>query len=150
MVKLATQSFEHKPAYQLVDEGIKELRVKVNNMIKGVGNFDTKELNVDDPNFTQVKGIKKKDVGYKGRGRLKPWHEMMNKKTKVISQPALGISLHLAGHNPMETEPFFRNESSFDFSIYSEPPHKIDMGIHFLVFVLRIEIKGFYNFVWMI
>ncbi|XP_028073452.1 uncharacterized protein LOC114275660 [Camellia sinensis] len=124
------------------------------------------------------------------RGRLKPWHEMMNKKTKVISQPthlsktigqscnttnvqnssssqpqdvgsfywpqliyygynlltrdinsysprypqsqplsfqashspqsSQGISLNLAGHNPMETE--FRNEISFDLSIYSRPP----------------------------
>ncbi|XP_028072973.1 protein FAR-RED IMPAIRED RESPONSE 1-like [Camellia sinensis] len=87
MVKLATQASMHKPAYQLVDEGIKELCVKVNNMIKGVENFGTNELDVDDPNFAQVKGIKKKDVGHKGRGRLKPWHEMMNKKTKVISQP---------------------------------------------------------------
>ncbi|XP_028109693.1 protein FAR1-RELATED SEQUENCE 5-like [Camellia sinensis] len=87
MVKLATQASMHKPAYQLVDEGIKELCVKVNNMMKGVGSFGTNELDVDDPNITQVKGIKKKDVGHKGRGRLKPWHEMMNKKTKVISQP---------------------------------------------------------------
>ncbi|XP_028114376.1 protein FAR1-RELATED SEQUENCE 1-like [Camellia sinensis] len=86
-VKLATQASMHKPAYQLADEGIKELCVKVNNMIKEVGNFGTNELDVDDPNFAQVKGIKKKDVGHKGRGRLKPWHEMMNKKTKVISQP---------------------------------------------------------------
>ncbi|KAL7188227.1 hypothetical protein ACSBR1_038147 [Camellia fascicularis] len=87
MVKLVTQASVHKPTYQLVDEGIKELCVKVNNMMKGVVNFGTKELDVDDPNFAQVKGIKKKDVGNKGRGRLKPWHEMMNKKTKVISQP---------------------------------------------------------------
>ncbi|KAF5960661.1 hypothetical protein HYC85_001870 [Camellia sinensis] len=171
MMKLATQASMHKSAYQLVDEGIKELCVKVNNMMKGVENFGTNELDVDDPNFAQVKGIKKKDVGHKGRGRLKPWYEMMNKKTKVVSQPTRlnywlikqhykcskfilkpttdyivlvyllfmvfygvkcwesllatidklwGISLNLVGHNPMETE--FRNESSFDFSIYSQPP----------------------------
>ncbi|XP_028081102.1 protein FAR-RED IMPAIRED RESPONSE 1-like [Camellia sinensis] len=163
MLKLATQASVHKPAYQLVDEGIKELCVKVNNLMKGVGNFGTKELDVEDPNFAQVKGIKKKDVGHKGRGRLKPWHEMMNKKIKIISQPTrlsktidqssnttnvqnssssqpqtIGqssnitnvqnsslsqpqeISLNLPRHNPMETE--FKNESSFDFSIYSQPP----------------------------
>ncbi|XP_028124371.1 protein FAR1-RELATED SEQUENCE 5-like [Camellia sinensis] len=84
MVKLATQASMHKPAYQLVDEGIKELCVKVNNMMKGVGSFGTNELDVDDPNITQVKGIKKKDVGHKEMSRLKPWCKMMNKKTKVI------------------------------------------------------------------
>ena len=55
--------------------------------MKGVGNFGTNELDVDDPNFAQVKGIKKKDLRHKRRGTLKPWNEMMNKKTKVISQP---------------------------------------------------------------
>ncbi|KAL7258001.1 hypothetical protein ACSBR1_004179 [Camellia fascicularis] len=34
MVKLATQASMHKLAYQLIDEGIKELCVKVNNMMK--------------------------------------------------------------------------------------------------------------------
>ncbi|KAF5930876.1 hypothetical protein HYC85_031749 [Camellia sinensis] len=67
IVKLAIQASMHKPAYQLVDEGIKEFCVKVNNMMKGVENFGTKELDVDDPNFAQVKGTKKKDIGHKVR-----------------------------------------------------------------------------------
>ncbi|XP_028090677.1 protein FAR-RED IMPAIRED RESPONSE 1-like [Camellia sinensis] len=174
IVKLAIQASMHKPAYQLVDEGIKEFCVKVNNMMKGVENFGTKELDVDDPNFAQVKGIKKKDIGHKIIGQSRNTTNVKNSSSsqpqtisqssnitnvQSLSQPhpqlinygynlltrdtnsyslrypqsqslsfqashspqsSQGISLNLAGHNPMETE--FRNESSFDFSIYSQPP----------------------------
>ena len=39
-----------------------------------------------DPNILRVKGIKKKDGGYKGWGRLKPWHEKPSKRKKVVTQ----------------------------------------------------------------
>ncbi|KAF5952991.1 hypothetical protein HYC85_010935 [Camellia sinensis] len=93
MVKLATQASVCKSAYQLVDEGIKELCAKVNKMIASFDGSGTcgSGNNIDmssNPNFARVKGLKKKKDGrQKGGSRLKPWHEKANKMTKIISQP---------------------------------------------------------------
>ncbi|CAL5378163.1 unnamed protein product [Camellia sinensis] len=97
MVKLAARSSEYKPAYQLVDETLKDLCAKVDNMMTSLdssgasgsdGNIEvgTKEFVVD-PNFARAKGLKKKEGGHKGGSRLKPWHERTTKRTKVVSQP---------------------------------------------------------------
>ncbi|KAL7183030.1 hypothetical protein ACSBR1_041670 [Camellia fascicularis] len=85
MVKLAARSSEYKPAYQLVNETLKDLCVKVDNMMTSLdssgvfgseGNIEvgTKEFVVD-LNFARDKGLKKKEGGYKGGSRLKSWHE---------------------------------------------------------------------------
>ncbi|KAL7213824.1 hypothetical protein ACSBR2_016372 [Camellia fascicularis] len=92
MVKLATQASVYKPAYQLVDEGIKELCTKVNKMMVSFDDLGDcgSGSNIDmtsNPNFARVKGLKKKKSGQKGGGRLKPWHEKTNKRKKIISQP---------------------------------------------------------------
>ncbi|XP_028076270.1 protein FAR1-RELATED SEQUENCE 5-like [Camellia sinensis] len=82
MVKLAARSSKYKPAYQLVDETLKDLCTKVDNMMTSLdssgasssrGNIEvgTKEFVVD-PNFARAKGLKKKEGGHKGGSRLKP------------------------------------------------------------------------------
>ncbi|KAL7174200.1 hypothetical protein ACSBR2_033454 [Camellia fascicularis] len=91
MVKLATQASVYKPAYQLVDEGIKELCTKVNKMMVSFDDLGDcgSGSNIDmtsNHNFARVKGLKKKGE-QKGGGRLKPWHEKTNKRKKIISQP---------------------------------------------------------------
>ncbi|KAL7178172.1 hypothetical protein ACSBR2_031342 [Camellia fascicularis] len=97
MVKLAARSSEYKPAYQLVDETLKDLCAKVDNMMTSLdnsgasssdGNIEvgTKEFVVD-PNFARAKGLKRKEGRHKGGSRLKPWHEKTTKRTKVVSQP---------------------------------------------------------------
>ncbi|KAL7186566.1 hypothetical protein ACSBR2_028323 [Camellia fascicularis] len=135
MVKLATRSSGCKPAYQLVDETLRDLCAKVDNMMASLdgsgifgsgGNIEvgTKEFVVD-PNFARAKGLKMKEGGHKGGSRLKPWHEKTTKRTKVVLQPTRltqGLGFDLAKHNPMVAESVFRNDSSFDFFIHSEPP----------------------------
>ncbi|KAL7253891.1 hypothetical protein ACSBR1_008265 [Camellia fascicularis] len=97
MVKLAARSSEWKPAYQLVDETLRDLCAKVDNMMASLddsgasgsgGNIEvgTKEFIVD-PNYARAKGLKNKESGHKGGSRLKPWHEKTTKRTKVVSQP---------------------------------------------------------------
>ena len=97
MVKLAARSSEYKPAYQLVDETLRDLCAKVDNIMTSLGGsgasssrgnieVGTKEFVVD-PNFAWAKGLKKKEGGHKGGSRLKPWHEKTTKRTKVVSQP---------------------------------------------------------------
>ncbi|KAL7217056.1 hypothetical protein ACSBR1_028881 [Camellia fascicularis] len=97
MVKLATRSSECKPAYQLVDETLRDLCAKVDNIMASLdgsstfgsgGNIEvgTKEFVVD-PNFARAKGLKMKEGGHKGGSRLKPWHEKTTKRTKVVLQP---------------------------------------------------------------
>ncbi|XP_028112901.1 protein FAR1-RELATED SEQUENCE 1-like [Camellia sinensis] len=65
MVKLATQASVYKPAYQLVDEGIKELCTKVNKMMVLFDDSSAcgSRSNIDmssNPNFAPVKGLKRK------------------------------------------------------------------------------------------
>ncbi|KAL7261796.1 hypothetical protein ACSBR1_000240 [Camellia fascicularis] len=96
MVKLAARSSECKHAYQLVNETLRDLCTKVDNMMTSLdgsrasgsgGNIEvgTKEFVVD-PNFARAKGLKKKEGGHKDGSRLKPRHEKTTKRTKVISQ----------------------------------------------------------------
>ncbi|XP_028108416.1 protein FAR1-RELATED SEQUENCE 1-like [Camellia sinensis] len=97
MVKLAARSSECKLGYQLVEETLRDLCAKVDNMMTSLdgsgtsgsgGNIEvgTKEFVVD-PNFAQAKGLKKKEGGHKGGSRLKPWHEKTTKRTKFVLQP---------------------------------------------------------------
>ncbi|XP_028073728.1 protein FAR1-RELATED SEQUENCE 1-like [Camellia sinensis] len=97
MVKLAARSSECKLAYQLVNETLRDLCAKVDNMMASLdgsvtfgsgGNIEvgTKEFVVD-PNFARAKGLKKKEDRHKGGSRLKLWHEKTTKRTKVVSQP---------------------------------------------------------------
>ena len=90
MVKLATQSCELEEAYLYVEEMVKHMCEKVGNMIlgtRGLVGGDTNELEHNDHQYKQVKGLKKKKgIPMKGRRRLKPWHEKTTKRRKIISQ----------------------------------------------------------------
>ena len=90
MVKLATHSCELEEAYLYVEEMVKHMCEKVGNMIlgtRGLVGGDTNELEHNDHQYKQVKGLKKKKgIPMKGRRRLKPWHEKTTKRRKIISQ----------------------------------------------------------------
>ncbi|XP_057469680.1 protein FAR1-RELATED SEQUENCE 1-like [Actinidia eriantha] len=90
MVKLATQSCELEEAYLYVEEMVKHICEKVGNMILGIRGLvgrDANELEHNDHQYKQVKGLKKKKgIPMKGRRRLKPWHEKTTKRRKIISQ----------------------------------------------------------------
>ncbi|KAI8556120.1 hypothetical protein RHMOL_Rhmol05G0227300 [Rhododendron molle] len=150
MVNLAARSSEYDAAYKLVDETIRDLCTKVDNMIIAFGDSSSEghmdvELDVVDPNLKRAKGFKKKANAVKGRARLKPWCERIAKRKKVVSRSRLskdpasvpipskdqpqGIAfeqvehtfMNEASHNGSETEPFFANDSFFDLLRNSQP-----------------------------
>ncbi|XP_058225612.1 uncharacterized protein LOC131334553 [Rhododendron vialii] len=94
MVNLAARSSEYDAAYKLVDETIRDLCTKVDNMIIAFGDSSSEghmdvELDVVDPNLKRAKGFKKKANAVKGRARLKPWCERIAKRKKVVSRSRL-------------------------------------------------------------
>lgn len=119
MINLAARSSEYDEAYKLVDETIRDLCTKVDNMIiaSGVsssgGHMDV-GLDVVDPNLQQAKGLKKRAIALKGHARLKPWHERIAKREKVVSQSHLtqviekpqdhGSVHNSSSHHPQDVE----------------------------------------------
>ena len=91
MVQLATRSSELKAAYEFVNETVDYMFQKVATMFLNeeesveVGGG---ELDLSDPNFSQAKGLKKKDGLRRGRRRYKSWHEDMGRRKKNVSQPS--------------------------------------------------------------
>ena len=47
----------------------------------------SKEVDGVDPSFARAKALKKENGLHKGGIRLKPWHEKIGRKKKVVSQP---------------------------------------------------------------
>ncbi|KAI8557212.1 hypothetical protein RHMOL_Rhmol05G0319000 [Rhododendron molle] len=94
MVNLAARSSKYDAAYKLVDETIRDLCTKVDNMIIAFGDSSSEghmdvELDVVNPNLKRAKGFKKKADAVKGRVRLKPWCERIAKRKKVVSRSRL-------------------------------------------------------------
>ncbi|KAG5521068.1 hypothetical protein RHGRI_033580 [Rhododendron griersonianum] len=88
MINLATRSSEYDATYKLVDETIRDLCTKVDNMIiafsaSSSGDHIDMELDVVDPNLQRAKG----------HARQKSWHERIAKRKKVASRspPSQGI-----------------------------------------------------------
>ncbi|KAL7164220.1 hypothetical protein ACSBR2_040184 [Camellia fascicularis] len=132
MVKLAARSTEYNTVYEFVDNSIFDLYVKVDNMIisqnssnvsSSGGPIDMR-LNDIDPNFERVKGLKRKDNVQKSGGRLKPWHEKIGKRTKVVSRPCITqeISVDPTMQTSMEASSCLDKDEFVNFSSNSQPP----------------------------
>ncbi|KAI8555695.1 hypothetical protein RHMOL_Rhmol05G0194300 [Rhododendron molle] len=101
MVKLANRSCEVQEAYDFVEETVEYMCAKVANILlgaeeEGCTDAESEELEKVDPQFAQVKGLKKKSgLKIKGTRRLKPWHERRRKRKKVASQSTTRLSEHI-------------------------------------------------------
>ncbi|KAG5550667.1 hypothetical protein RHGRI_015573 [Rhododendron griersonianum] len=91
MVKLCARSCELKAAYEFVATGVEDMCAKVDKMLLEVGDSmdeGNEQLEVIDPRFRGVNGLKKKAGVNKRKGkRLKPWYEKNGKRKKVTATP---------------------------------------------------------------
>ncbi|XP_058202357.1 protein FAR1-RELATED SEQUENCE 1-like [Rhododendron vialii] len=91
MVKLCARSCELKAAYEFVAIGVEDMCAKVDKMLLEVGDSIDEgidQLEVNDPRFRGVNGLKKKAGVNKRKGkRLKPWYEKNGKRKKLTVTP---------------------------------------------------------------
>ncbi|KAG5516366.1 hypothetical protein RHGRI_037175 [Rhododendron griersonianum] len=91
MVKLCARSCELKAAYEFVATGVEDMCAKVDKMLLEVGDSmdeGNEQLEVIDPRFRGVNGLKKKAGVNKRKGkRLKPWYEKNGKRKKDVPMP---------------------------------------------------------------
>ncbi|KAF7151126.1 hypothetical protein RHSIM_Rhsim02G0232300 [Rhododendron simsii] len=91
MVKLCARSCELEAAYEFVATGVEDMCAKVDKMLLEVGDSideGIEQLEVIDPRFRGVNGLKKKAGVNKRKGkRLKPWYEKNGKRKKVTATP---------------------------------------------------------------
>ncbi|KAF5950369.1 hypothetical protein HYC85_012362 [Camellia sinensis] len=118
LVLLVLQKNEKKP---FMDNMI--ISLNNSNASSSGGSIDMR-LNDIDPNFERVKGLKEKDNVQKSGGRLKPWHEKIGKRTKVVSRPYITqeISVDLTVQTPMKAPSYLDKDEFVNFFSNSQPP----------------------------